>query len=152
MKRILLLSVIFLSGCIDVDVQMDADSPSVTPTETMSVYMDHFNNEDIKAINEMIEPPFFFLRGTDKGVYDKYEDFVDFQGLRNSGWSYSKINSFEMIYEDPKTSMINWSFSRYDKDDNVTLTASANYLLMNVDGVWKIKGAFAPTNISTGQE
>ena len=58
MKRILLLSVIFFSGCIDVDVQMDADSPSVT-TETMSVYMDHFNNEDIKAINEMIEPPFF---------------------------------------------------------------------------------------------
>ena len=152
MRRILLLTAIFLSGCIDVDVQMDADSPAVTPTETMSVYMDHFNNEDMKAIDEMIEPPFFFLRGTDKGVYDKYEDFVDFQGLRNSGWSYSKVNSFEMIYEDPKTSMINWSFSRYNKDDNVTLTASANYLLMNVDGVWKIKGAFAPTNISTGEE
>ena len=99
MRRILLLTAIFLSGCIDVDVQMDADSPAVTPTETMSVYMDHFNNEDMKAINEMIEPPFFFLRGTDKGVYDKYEDFVDFQGLRNSGWSYSKVNSFEMIYE-----------------------------------------------------
>ena len=68
MRRILLLTAIFLSGCIDVDVQMDADSPAVTPTETMSVYMDHFNNEDMKAINEMIEPPFFFLRGTDKGV------------------------------------------------------------------------------------
>ena len=51
----------------------------------MSVYMDHFNNEDIKAINEMIEPPFFFLRGTVEGVYDKYEDFVDVQGLRNNG-------------------------------------------------------------------
>ena len=134
------------------DDHMDSDSSSITPTETMSVYMDHFNNEDIKAINEMIEPPFFFLRGTDKGVFDKYEDFVDFQGLRNSGWSYSKVNSFEMIYEDSATSMINWSFSRYDKDDNVTLTASANYLLMNADGVWKIKGAFAPTNISTGQD
>ena len=85
MKQILLLTAIFLSGCVDVDAQMDSDSPLVTPTETMSVYMDHFNNEDIKAINEMIEPPFFFLRGTVKGVYDKYEDFVDFQGLRNNG-------------------------------------------------------------------
>ena len=152
MKRLILLTAIFLSGCVDIDIEMDADSPAVTPTETMSIYMDHFNNADIKAINEIIEPPFFFLNGTDKGVYDKYEDFVDFQGLRNSGWVYSKVNSFEMIYEGPETSMINWSFSRYDKNDNVTLTASDNYLLINVDGVWKIKGAFAPTNISTGKD
>ena len=152
MKLILVLTMIFLSGCIDVDVQMDADSPSVTPTETMSVYMDHFNNEDMEALNEMLEPPFFFLKGKDKGVYPTYEEFVDFQGLRNSGWNYSKIDSTEMIYEDPKTAMINWVFSRYDKDDNVTATQSVDYLLMNVNGVWKIKGAFTPTDFPMGQE
>ena len=134
------------------DDHMDSDSPAVTPAETMYVYMDHFNNEDMDALNEMLEPPFFFVRGTDRGVYDKYEDFVDFQGLRNSGWNYSKIDSTDLIYEDPKTCMINWIFSRYDKDDNVTATQSVDYLLMNVNGVWKIKGAFTPTNFSTGQE
>ena len=72
------------------DDHMDSDSPAVTPAETLYVYMDHFNNEDMDALNEMLEPPFFFVRGTDRGVYDKYEDFVDFQGLRNSGWNYSK--------------------------------------------------------------
>ncbi len=92
------------------------------------------------------------MRGTVKGVYYKYEDFADFQGLRDSGWSYSKINSTEMIYEDPKTAMINWVFSRYDKDDNSTLTQSADYLLINVDGVWKIKGAFSSTDFAMGQE
>ena len=152
MKKLLLLATVFLSGCVEVEVQLDADSPAVTPAETLYVYMDHFNNEDTQAINEMTDFPFFFIRGTDKGVYDKYEDFVDFQGLRNSGWNYSKIDSTEMIYEDPKTAMINWIFSRYDKDDNVTATQSVDYLLMNVNGVWKIKGAFTPTNFSTGQE
>ena len=151
--KVLLVAIL---ACFGVNALADdhknSDSPTVTPTQTMYVYMDHFNNEDMEALNEMLEPPFFFVRGTDRGVYDEYEDFVDFQGLRNSGWSYSKVNSFEMIYEDPKTSMINWSFSRYNKDGNVTLTASANYLLMNVNGVWKIKGAFTPTNFSTGQE
>ena len=151
--KVLLVAIL---ACFGVNALADdhkgSDSPEVTPTETLYVYMDHFNNEDMDALNEMLEPPFFFVRGTDRGVYDTYEDFVDFQGLRNSGWNYSKIDSTEMIYEDPKTAMINWIFSRYDKDDNVTLTASANYLLMNVDGVWKIKGAFAPTNISTGQD
>ena len=134
------------------DDHMGSNSPAVTPAETMSVYMDHFNNEDMEALNEMLDPPFFFLRGTTKGVYYKYEDFADFEGLRNSGWSYSKIDSTEMIYEDPKTAMINWIFSRYDKDDNSTLTQSADYLLINVDGVWKIKGAFSSTDFAMGQE
>ena len=44
MRRILLLTAIFLSGCIDVDVQTDADSPEITPTETISLYVDNFNN------------------------------------------------------------------------------------------------------------
>ena len=57
-----------------------------------------------------------------------------------------------MIYEDPETSMVNMSFSRYDKDDNVILTASADFFLMNYDGIWKIKGGFAPTNVSTGKD
>ena len=134
------------------DDHKDSDSPTVTPTETMYVYMDHFNNEDMEALNEMLEPPFFFLKGKDKGVYPTYEEFVDFQGLRNSGWNYSKIDSTEMIYEDPKTAMINWVFSRYDNDDNVTATQSVDYLLMNVNGVWKIKGAFTPTDFPMGQE
>ena len=47
MKRLLLLTAIFLSGCVDVDINMDADSPAVTPTETMSIYMDHLNNEQV---------------------------------------------------------------------------------------------------------
>ena len=57
-----------------------------------------------------------------------------------------------MIYEDPETSMVNMSFSRYDKNDNVILTASADFFLRNDDGVWKIKGGFAPTNVSTGKD
>lgn len=38
------------------------------------------------------------------------------------------------------------------KNDNVILTASADFFLMNGDGVWKIKGGFAPTNVSTGKD
>jgi len=152
MRRILLLTAIFLSGCIDIDVQMDADSPEITPTETMSIYIDNFNNADIKLLNETTASPLFWLSGSEKIVQEKYGDSIDFEGLRNNGWSYSKINSLELIYEDSETSIVNMNFSRYDKDDNVILTSSADYFLMNYDGVWKIKGAFAPTNIRIGQD
>mgnify|MGYP001353152907 FL=1 len=152
MKRLLLLTAIFLSGCIDVDIELESDGPAINPTETISLYVDNFNNADIKSLNETTESPFFWLRGVETDVYESYGDSVDFDGLRRSGWSYSKVNSLELIYEDSETSMVNMNFSRYDEDDRVILTSSANYLLMNDDGVWKIKGGFAPTRISIGKD
>ena len=152
MKRLLLLTAIFLSGCIDVDIELEADGPVINPTETISLYVHNFNNADIKLLNETTESPFFWLRGVETDVYESYGDSVDFDGLRRSGCSYSKINSLELIYEDSETSMVNMNFSRYDEDDRVILTGSANYLLINDDGVWKIKGGFAPTKISIGKD
>tara|TARA_B100001564_G_C20188262_1_gene467226 strand:+ start:59 stop:517 length:459 start_codon:yes stop_codon:yes gene_type:complete len=152
MKRLLLLTAIFLSGCIDVDIELESDGPAINPTETISLYVDNFNNADIKLLNETTESPFFWLRGVETDVYESYGDSVDFDGLRRSGWSYSKVNSLELIYEDSETSMVNMNFSRYDEDDRVILTSSANYLLMNDDGVWKIKGGFAPSKISIGKD
>ena len=153
MKRLLLLTAIFLGGCSDAKIELNTKSPERTPTETISVYVDSFNSADVTALNEITASPFFWLRGEDKNVYDKYGDSVDFQALQNNGWSYSKINSLELIYEDSDTSMVHMNFSRYGADDQVILTASANYLLMkNYDNNWKIKGGFAPTKISIGKD
>ncbi len=133
-------------------LDVDAGSPVVTPTETISLYVDSFNSADVTALNEITASPFFWLKGEDRYVYDKFGDSVDFQALKNNGWSYSKINSLELIYEDSETSMVHMNFSRYGADDQVILTASANYLLMNYDNNWKIKGGFSPTKISSGKD
>ena len=133
-------------------LDVDAGSPVVTPTETISLYVDSFNSADVTALNEITASPFFWLKGEDRYVYDKFGDSVDFQVLKNNGWSYSKINSLELIYEDSETSMVHMNFSRYGADDQVILTASANYLLMNYDNNWKIKGGFSPTKISSGKD
>tara|TARA_B100000787_G_scaffold37706_1_gene26602 strand:+ start:726 stop:1238 length:513 start_codon:yes stop_codon:yes gene_type:complete len=133
-------------------LDVDAGSPVVTPTETISLYVDSFNSADVTALNEITASPFFWLKGEDRYVYDKFGDSVDFQVLQHNGWSYSKINSLELIYEDSETSMVHMNFSRYGADDQVILTASANYLLMNYDNNWKIKGGFSPTKLSSGKD
>ena len=133
-------------------LDVDAGSPVVTPTETISLYVDSFNSADVTALNEITASPFFWLKGEDRYVYDKFGNSVDFQVLQHNGWSYSKINSLELIYEDSETSMVHMNFSRYGADDQVILTASANYLLMNYDNNWKIKGGFSPTKISSGKD
>ena len=90
--------------------------------------------------------------GDDRDIYDHYEDSVDFEGLKRKGWSYSKINSLELVYEDDRTAIVYMSFSRYNVSDEIILTANVNYLLVNNSNQWKVKGGFAPNKVTTGKD
>ena len=95
----LVVTIVMLAGCISIDVEIndDLDLPEVTPIQTVAQYVEDFNNTDLDALNEGSGSPFFWLMGDEKNVYDKYGDSVDFVRLRSKGWSYSKINSLELI-------------------------------------------------------
>ena len=150
----LVVTIMMLAGCISIDVEIndDLDSPAVTPIQTVAQYVEDFNNADLDALNEGSGSPFFWLMGDEKNVYDKYGDSVDFVRLRSKGWSYSKINSLELIYEDDKTAMVHMNFSRYNANDEVILTSEVNYLLVNNAYEWKIKGGFAPNKVTVGKD
>ena len=150
----LVVTIMMLAGCISIDVEIndDLDSPAVTPIQTVAQYVEDFNNADLDALNEGSGSPFFWLMGDEKNVYDKYGDSVDFVRLRSKGWSYSKINSLELIYEDDKTAMVYMNFSRYSANDEVILTSEVNYLLLNNAYKWKIKGGFAPNKVTVGKD
>ena len=150
----LAVTIIMLAGCISIDVEIndDLDLPEVTPIQTVTQYVEDFNNADLDALNESSGSPFFWLMADEKNVYDKYGDSVDFVRLRSKGWSYSKINSLELIYEDDKTAMVYMNFSRYNANDEVILTSEVNYLLVNYAYEWKIKGGFAPNKVTVGKD
>ena len=150
----LVVTIMMLAGCISIDVEIndDLDSPAVTPIQTVAQYVQDFNNADLDALNEGSGSPFFWLMGDEKNVYDKYGESVDFVRLRSKGWSYSKINSLELIYEDDKTAMVYMNFSRYSANDEVILTSEVNYLLVNNAYKWKIKGGFAPNKVTVGKD
>ena len=157
MARIILLTLtlIMLSGCIvisDVEINDDAHSPKTTPIQTIAQYVEDFNNMDLNSLNDSSGSPFFWLRGDDRDLYDQYEDSVDFEKLKSKGWSYSKINSLELVYEDNRTAIVYMNFSRYNASDEIILTADANYLLVNNSNEWKIKGGFAPNKVTTGKD
>ena len=150
----LVVTIVMLAGCISIDVEIndDLDLPEVTPIQTVAQYVEDFNNADLDALNESSGSPFFWLMADEKNVYGKYGDSVDFVRLRSKGWSYSKINSLELIYEDDKTAMVYMNFSRYSANDEVILTSEVNYLLVNNAYKWKIKGGFAPNKVTVGKD
>lgn len=157
MARIILLAftLIMLSGCnviSDVEINDDVRLPKTTPIQTITQYVEDFNNMDLNSLNDSSGSPFFWLMGDDRDIYEQYEDSVDFERLKSKGWSYSKINSLELVYEDNKTAIVYMNFSRYNASDEIILTADANYLLVNNSNEWKIKGGFAPNKVTTGKD
>ena len=82
----------------------------------------------------------------------KYSDAINFDGLKRDGWSYSKINTSKVLYNDDDTSMVQVNFSRLDKDNEIILTGDVTYLLVNKDGNWKLKGGFSPNLATLGND
>ena len=122
-----------------------------SPEEALYKYFELFNSADKEAINEASDTPFVFLIGNNKTVSEYYGDSLDFEGLRNQGWAYSKINESELIYADELSAMVDINFSRLSDDDEVLSTTDALYLLVNKDGNWLLKAGFINSNLSLGK-
>ena len=122
-----------------------------SPEEALYNYFKLFNSADKEAINEASDSPFVFLIGNSKTVSENYGDSVDFEGLRNEGWAYSKINESEVIYSDELSAMVDINFSRLSENEEVLSTTDAIYLLVNKDSKWLLKAGFINSNLSLGK-
>lgn len=122
-----------------------------SPEEALYNYFELFNSADKEAINEASDSPFVFLIGNSKTVSENYGDSVDFEGLRNEGWAYSKINESEVIYSDELSAMVDINFSRLSDNEEVLSTTDAIYLLVNKDSKWLLKAGFINSNLSLGK-
>ena len=125
---------------------------SAGPEEAIKEFFRDFNNEDILAINKNSDSPFIYIMGKNTVLEEKYSDAINFNGLKKDGWSYSKINTSKVLYNDDDTSMVQVNFSRFDKDNQIILTSDVTYLLVNKDGNWKLKGGFSPNLATLGNE
>ena len=122
-----------------------------SPEDALYKYFELFNIADKEAINKASDSPFVFLIGNSKTVSEYYGDSVDFEGLRNQGWAYSKINESKVLYSDELSAMVDINFSRLSDDDEVLSKTDALYLLVNKDGNWLLKAGFINSNLSLGK-
>jgi hypothetical protein len=124
----------------------------LSPQQAVANYFEFFNNEDRASLNASSGNPFVFVIGGKPTAYPKYGDAVDFDGMKASGWSYSRIHKNELIYQDDISAMVDINFSRYDDSDVAISTTDVVYLLVIRDGSWKVKGGFVDGNLSLGRD
>ena len=141
MKKVFFLFILILLGHLNAGHE-----------ESVKKFFQDFNNEDILAINKNSDSPFIYIMGKNTVLEEKYRDAINFNGLKRDGWSYSKINTSKVLYDDDDTSMVQVNFSRLDKDNEIILTGDVTYLLVNKDGNWKLKGGFSPNLATLGND
>ena len=122
-----------------------------SPEEALYKYFELFNITDKEAINKASDSPFVFLIGNNKTVSEYYGDSVDFEGLRNQGWAYSKINQSKVLYSDEMSAMVDINFSRLSENEEVLSTTDAVYLLVKKKGKWLLKAGFINSDLSLGK-
>ena len=99
----------------------------LSPMMAIEHYFSSFNKEDRDALNQAADSPFIFVIGGEPNSYDRYGDAVDFERLKTSGWSYTLINSKELIYADDLTAAVRVNFSRFNESDAVISTTDSVY-------------------------
>lgn len=124
----------------------------LSPQQVVENYFEFFNNEDRASLNSSSGEPFVFIIGGKPTAYPKYGDAVDFDGMKASGWSYSRIHKNDLVYQDDISAMVDINFSRYNDDDEVISTTDVVYLLVMRDGLWKVKGGFVDGNLTLGKD
>ena len=72
--------------------------------------------------------------GKNAVLEEKYSDAINFYGLKKDGWSYSKINTSKVLYNDDDTSMVQVNFSRLDKDNEIILTRDYDPSIPEING------------------
>ena len=125
---------------------------ALSPQRVVENFLEFFNNEDRASLNALWGNPIVYVRGGKPAVYSDYGDAVDFDGIKASGWSYSRFHKNELIYQDDISAMVLINLSRYNKDDVLISNADVVYLLIMRGGSWKLKGAFIDGNLTTGRD
>tara|TARA_A100001011_G_scaffold394455_1_gene486947 strand:+ start:3126 stop:3572 length:447 start_codon:yes stop_codon:yes gene_type:complete len=140
-------SILLLLGLLSTNLGL-AEAPD--PVSAIEKFFLHFNEMDKDKLNEVSDSPFVFSIGGNTTTADRYGDLINFEGLKKSGWAYSKLSETRLIYQDETTAMIDFSFTRHDTNDEVISSTKAIYVLVKKQNTWKLKAGFIPDTLTLG--
>jgi len=112
---------------------------NLTPEGLMHYYLKVLNEENLPALQDVYHFPHIKLvSGQLIVVDDKTVPVIDMDGLKKSGWKYSKIKTIKVLSQGDHAALIEMNFSRYDSQDREFLNQTTFYNLTKNKGCWQI--------------
>ena len=137
-------------GGILADERLDK---SVSPETFLEAFIEAFNAQDAKILKKVFNEP--LIRATNGKVtsYSSWNDYIDYQKIKSTGWVKSIINSSSVPFEDEDSAVLKMNFSRLDSAGKTIVRSDVTYLLIKTNKtMWKIATVIIPTAVpvSTG--
>jgi hypothetical protein len=77
-----------------------------TPTQALDNFIALFNDENLDGLNQVSNAPWFTMVNGDSNSFSRYSDMVDFEGLKKTGWSYSRVENIDVLHDDGETAFV----------------------------------------------
>lgn len=111
----------------------------LTPEGLMHLYVKLVNEENTVALQDVYHFPHVKITGGKLAqIDDPTIPVIDFDGLKKSGWKYSKINQVKVLAEGSNAALVELNFSRFDANDKEFLNQTTFYNLTRNNGYWQI--------------
>ena len=105
----------------------------------MHYYIKVLNDENLPALQDVYHFPHIkLISGRLTTVDDRTTPVIDIEGLKKSGWKYSKIHTVKVLSEGDNAALIELNFSRFDAQDREILHQTTFYNLTKNSGYWQI--------------
>ena len=90
------------------------------------------------------------LNNGKKSIHEKISTFINFEGIKETGWEYSFVNSMDTVSELNNTAIVRLNFSRLNKSNEKYLRANADYTLIKENNKWLISSVIIDSDVPMG--
>ena len=117
-----------------------------SPKAAIDGFISLFNNQQVASLDEAANSPWFTIVDGTTSVFQSYSEMIDFEGLKATGWSYSRTKDVDVIFDDGNTAFVSTFLERLDKSDKVIFDGQITFVLIHKKEDWKLAGWISSGN------
>ena len=117
-----------------------------SPKAAIDGFISLFNNQQVASLDEAANSPWFTIVDGTTSVFQSYSEMIDFEGLKATGWSYSRTRDVDVIFDDGNTAFVSTFLERLDKSDKVIFDGQITFVLIHKKEDWKLAGWISSGN------
>ena len=117
-----------------------------SPKAAIDGFISLFNNQQIASLDDAASSPWFTIVDGATSVFQSYSEMIDFEGLKATGWSYSRTRDVDVIFDDGNTAFVSAFLERLDRSDKVIFDGQIIFVLVRKKEDWKLAGWISSGN------
>ena len=117
-----------------------------SPEGAIDSFLTLFNKQQVASLDDAANSPWFTIVDGTTSVFQSYSEMIDFEGLKATGWSYSRTKDVDVISNDGNTAFVSAFLERLDRSDKVIFDGQIIFVLVRKKEDWKLAGWISSGN------